>query len=306
MKKNTLLLIVAILVACFFASYADAQPNDKNFAYYEALNEISNSTAILNEITLAGFPTLFITDALIEANRTFERARLAEILRNPSSPLFSDLDRKKAQEVSKVVNLENVTYADVIKFTSLIKKHKDEMYTLIDSMSVVEMNLNSSKASEIGANDIDFSKQLSKLDEARKAFREDRFDDASKLLDSIKTDLESQTYANVMLQGVVESAKGTIMKYWMYILAALLILIVIIVFAIIATTKHITRKKIEKMKAEREAIVEMMKETQDERFRKDTISALVYNIRMKKYEEMLNKIKEELPVLEKYLKHNKR
>jgi len=44
-----------------------------------------------------------------------------------------------------------------------------------------------------------------------------------------------------------------------------------------------------------------MKKTQTERF-KEKISGLVYNIRMKKYHEKLDRTKEELQVLEERLK----
>ena len=48
-----------------------------------------------------------------------------------------------------------------------------------------------------------------------------------------------------------------------------------------------------------------MKGAQIERFKENKISNLVYNIRIKKFEEKLNAIKEELPVLEKRLSGKK-
>lgn len=56
------------------------------------------------------------------------------------------------------------------------------------------------------------------------------------------------------------------------------------------------------MKAEETALNDLIKKTQSERFKENKISGLVYNIRMKKYEEKLQEIKEELPVLEERLK----
>ena len=53
------------------------------------------------------------------------------------------------------------------------------------------------------------------------------------------------------------------------------------------------------MKIERRVLVDLMKKTQIERFKENKISELVYNIRMKKYKEKLQNIKQELPVLEK-------
>ena len=56
------------------------------------------------------------------------------------------------------------------------------------------------------------------------------------------------------------------------------------------------------MRAEKEAIVSLMKKAQTERFKDNKISGLVYNIQMKKYEERSQAIREELPVLEDRLR----
>lgn len=58
------------------------------------------------------------------------------------------------------------------------------------------------------------------------------------------------------------------------------------------------KNKIKKMKAEQKVLLSLMKKAQTERFKQNKISELVYNIRMKKYREKLDHIKEELPVLE--------
>ena len=57
------------------------------------------------------------------------------------------------------------------------------------------------------------------------------------------------------------------------------------------------------MKTEEQVLNDLMKKTQTERFKENKISGLVYNIRMKKYEEKLQQIKEELPVVEERLKN---
>jgi len=60
------------------------------------------------------------------------------------------------------------------------------------------------------------------------------------------------------------------------------------------------------MKAEREVLVKLMKKAQTERFKENTLSGVVYNIRMKKYKEMEQEIKQELPVLETRLEKLRR
>jgi len=56
------------------------------------------------------------------------------------------------------------------------------------------------------------------------------------------------------------------------------------------------------MKTEEQVLTNLMKKAQTERFKENKISEFVYNIRMKKYQERLQEIKEELPVLEERLR----
>jgi hypothetical protein len=62
------------------------------------------------------------------------------------------------------------------------------------------------------------------------------------------------------------------------------------------------KRKIEYMNHELKAIEDLKKKAQEERFKQGKISALVYNIRMEKFDSKRDKIKQELPVLESKLK----
>lgn len=55
------------------------------------------------------------------------------------------------------------------------------------------------------------------------------------------------------------------------------------------------------METEEKVLDNLMKKTQTERFKENKISGLIYNIRMKKYQERLSEIKQDLPVLRKHL-----
>ena len=59
------------------------------------------------------------------------------------------------------------------------------------------------------------------------------------------------------------------------------------------------------MKAEEVAIDHLIKKAQIQRFQENTLSEFVYNIRLSKYQERLNYIKQELPILESNLNHKK-
>ena len=94
------------------------------------------------------------------------------------------------------------------------------------------------------------------------------------------------------------------------------ILIIIAIFAVVGFIVYkkfrikVLKKKIRKMKTERKVLIHLMKIAQIRRFKQNKISGLVYEIRMKKYQEKLERIKQEFPVvqarLEKYLKKKRK
>jgi len=61
-------------------------------------------------------------------------------------------------------------------------------------------------------------------------------------------------------------------------------------------------KKIRRMKNEKQALIILMKKTQTERYKENKIPQLGYNIKMNSYNKRMDKIKQEIPLLEENLK----
>jgi hypothetical protein len=91
------------------------------------------------------------------------------------------------------------------------------------------------------------------------------------------------------------------MAHWSFILIIVAVVCLIIFFGYKKIKLSLTRKKIRRMSTEKKVILGLMKKTQIDRYQKNKVSELVYNIRIKKYKEKLNKISRELPVLENQL-----
>lgn len=92
-----------------------------------------------------------------------------------------------------------------------------------------------------------------------------------------------------------------IVRYWYLVLLILIVLLMGSYYSSIRVRKMLLRKRIKKMKLEERILLGLMKKAQTERFKENKISGLVYNIRVKKFGERLNSIKEDLPILEKRL-----
>jgi len=254
-----------------------------------ALEAISEAESIREEMVENNFSTGFIGDVLLEAGRELERVRYAEILRDSNS---SNSDLKKARDALQLIDWEELTYASVLVHTDKIKERKKQAFDIHDLLLATEINL------ETYADDIDIKEIQKKLDEARNAFYEERYEDSQTLIGETKELLEAKIVQTANVNGMLEGTKNFIKKNWIVIILSLMIVGGIGFFSYRKIVNKLLNKKIIRMRIEKKILLELMKKTQIERFKEKRISEMVYNIRMEKYQKRLNDIKEILPVLE--------
>ncbi|MCH8945758.1 MAG: hypothetical protein IIA85_02455 [Nanoarchaeota archaeon] len=133
------------------------------------------------------------------------------------------------------------------------------------------------------------------------AFYEDR-DNTEKLLIEFRNHLESKRLESATFNTLTNNTKNFVQRTWYFILLFLIFFGTLGYLSYQRIGKRNLKRKIEKMRLESKVILNLMKETQIERFKENKISGLVYNIRIKKYGERLKEIKEKLPILETKLK----
>jgi preprotein translocase subunit SecG len=260
-----------------------------------AMQTISESEQVIQDMQENNFSVIYMQDSLTEAKKIFEQARYAEILRNVNS---TEKEKQEARVALSSVKWQNITYADVLFYTEDIKNRKTIAFFLFDKINVEESKV-------IGAS----NETKAIFEQAKIAFSEERYDDAEKLLNDFDVAVEKEKSESSALVGISEGAKNFFQRYWIYIIVLLIVISVTGYFAYKRFEKELLTKKIRKMKIEEKVLDGLMKKTQTERFKENKISGLVYNIRIKKYQERLQEIKEELPVfeerLEKMRKHLK-
>ncbi|MBS3094116.1 hypothetical protein J4474_00470 [Candidatus Pacearchaeota archaeon] len=188
-------------------------------------------------------------------------------------------------------NTKKVSYDSVLVYTNQIKSRRDLAFSIYDRISIGE-----TKLSSISEN----TKQI--LENSRQAFYLDRYAESEELLTQFETAYEKERVEASTLSGLKKGALNFFQRYWIYIILVLIVLIVLVIILYKKISRRLLIKRIAKMKAQREALNSLMKKSQEERFKENKISGLVYNIRMKKYKEKLNEIEEELPVLESKIK----
>lgn len=302
-KKTLVLILGIILVSTLIFLFLNNQygltgnvikgeyTNPSNITREMAQNALSESVNIIMQMQKQGFSTIYLNDTLLAANIIFSQLDYVEILRNVSS---SEKQKQEARNALALVKWQNLSYSDVLIYTNEIKNKEQIAYFLYDKINLQEKNFDSYSET---------SKSI--LSQAKLAFSEERYNDSAKLLEDLNLQIEKEKTDSSTLNGLADSAKNIFQKYWLQITFGLLILCLLIFFLSKKLKKELLKKQIKKMKIELRVLDDLIKRTQEQRYKENKISGLVYNIRMKKYESRIQEIKEELPVLESRLNNKK-
>lgn len=256
----------------------------------EAAAAIEKSKLVIEKMVVEEFSLEKVNDLLIEAELVFEQAKFADILRNSNHPG----DRAAATNALRLVDWEDINYNDVIEITDKIESRR-ERALLLEDMIIIR------KTSKDGFGE--HSRLL--LEETELAFKDGRYDNVDELLISLRDSIEKEKEDNSFASNLKDNAKNFVQRYWEGLLILFIILVVGGYLSNKGIRKRLLKEKIRKMKHERAVLVHLIKKAQIERFKKNIIPELVYNIRVKKYKDRMHKIDQELPVLESRLGNKK-
>ena len=287
-------LIFILTVNFSFYCYA-AETSSNPLTKEDAAYALEQSQQIVNQMEKDEFSITLVNDTLSDAKNIFQQAVYAEILRNSSA---SQQEVAEASNVLKFVNWRDINYDSVLFFTDKVKEFSEQAYMISDKISVIEKDLvKYSSSPDINLEEVDviFSQAINE-------FKAERYDEANVLLDKTSQTLENAVQGSTLFMSLSENAGSIFQRYWYYFAGFLVVLLFLIYLSSKKISLNKLRKKISHLHIEQKAVENLIKDTQDERFKKNKISGMLYNIRMKKYKERLENIKENLPVFEKRLK----
>lgn len=284
-------LIYLILTVMLF-SFACAE--NISITREDAQLALDDSLLILENFHSNYFPSSFINDSYQDAIVIFQQVSYLEILNNVSIPETDPL-KIEAKSALRFVNLRNLSYSQVIIVTDKIAQHKIDAYNIYDTINVLDKKINNYT---IGGMNVSIARDL--LNSANNSFYLDQFNDSMGYLDKTRVQLESDFEKKSTISLLTANAKTFIYRYWPYLLGILLIFAIISFIFIGKIRLSLLIKKIQNMEKEEKVLTDLIKKNQVERFKEFKISGIVYNIRMKKYQERLNEIQRLLPVF----KHN--
>jgi len=263
----------------------------------EAKNAIENATKDIQLMRETNFSTNYVEDLLELAKKAYERAEFADILKHNATGELAE----KAREYLSGLDWQGFSYDDVIVYTNNISYTKEKAFYLFDRINAIEREI--SYYESLGFN---VSKAYSLLEKAKRDFYDERYDDVEKDLEDLKLALEEEERKQSLIYISRESTKNFFVRNWkgILVLVGFLIVLGIVLHSIIS--KILVKKKIKKLESEKQALKELIKKTQTERFKLGKIPEAVYKIRINKYKEKLAEIERTLPVLKNMLKKKKK
>ena len=283
-----------------------------------ALLEIERANECIASMEEKGFPSQYAKDLLAQAEDILGRADLAANL-----PQMTGSGAELAEKTLANLPEKEKSYSGALETAESVCAIEQEAYYISDSLTVFRNRLEEYQepltqedslgnllagrfAIQVQRQLVDTSEAEALLEQAQKAFGEERYGEAELLFLEAQANLEEKEAEITVLNVVAAAGTSFFERYWVEI---------IIFLAVIAAVGRVawrrlhvkrTRKKIFRLNVEKKTLLHLMKKAQEDRFKKVTLPESLYSIKMGKYQERMAKVKETLPVLEASLKRSKK
>ncbi|MBI4153162.1 hypothetical protein HY497_01445 [Candidatus Woesearchaeota archaeon] len=271
MKINTfsallwLLLFISNGSIALALSVADVAPNGFVFemptdlSRESALAALDDARLTVNGMMQLNLSVAFVSDALAEADSTFESGN----------------------------------YAAVFRLSQLIVYIHNNNVDFLDSITLLE-----EKETDARNNGVNTDSTRVFLDNAREAFSYERFDEAHELLGKADAQLKEaeQDYRRVAL--IERLRKNILLRYWWQMLLLIAVLTAFSFPAVKIARRKLLERRVRRLREELQHAQELIKKMQQQCFVEKKITQATYKMRVAQYEDKIAEIKHTLPVLE--------
>lgn len=305
MKNKLILLTIAFLLVI---------PLAQSITQEQALQAIQNAEQDIEQMKQAGFSTQAANDTLTQAYQALQRVNFAQALNNNLTGEIAE----QAKKALAGLDYQGFNYDEVIKYTDEITNIKNRALELTDTIKASEIEIQNQKTqaqnltglkkitghfiSEDMSDLIDTQESEALLQQAQEALNQERYQEADQLILQAQQILEDKKAEVTTTSLLSRAGKSFFIKNWPLLLIFTIVLITGGWFTNQKIKVKKNKNKLEKLLAEKKAIIKLMKKAQKERFETSTLPQSVYNIRMEKYNERLNHVKRNIPVVRNILK----
>jgi len=277
-KNKLIFLGIAILfilnLSFSFAATLDA--TNLSIVKARASTCLNESQETMNFLIAEGFNVMKVNDTLKEAISSFDAQTLLQ-------------SRKRPYDYNLVVE----------KCDAILKIHEDALDSR-DQLETLLKFYNESITSNMNASSAD------KIIESINAEIEDeRYENVDNLIQqaySKITEIQSSyTALNIFYSATARGFKAIFLRNWKVVLAVIIILFILFITYRIKIAKYLLTKKMEGLKNRKKTIKELVMKTQEDYFQLGKIPEGTYNIKTKKYAELIRDIDRQIPLLQEEL-----
>ena len=271
-------IIISFVFVLFLISSASAV---SNFTRSDAESCINNSVQIMKDMSSQGLNVLRINDSL----------RQAQILYD-----------------SQVVLLEKNRKYDF----SFVQSYCDEIVNIyqnstsaLDDYSVLLKFYNDTVTPGMNTSTIDFM-----IGQIKNEITNERYENVKALVDQTYSEIinvkSSSAALNVFVSYTTTSLKKFILNNWRWMLSVLIILTILFIVYRIRILKWLIQRKIDSLNLRKKTLKELIMKVQKNYFEIGKMSEAEYNIKTKKFAELIRDIDRQLPLLQEELYRFKR
>ncbi len=284
--------LAVFMVAVLLLPTAFAQETTRE----DVLAALAQAELDLAEMAGTGFGVRSVNDTLLAANRALERADFAGLLKSNVTGEVAE----RARSALEGLDYSGFSYADVIVYTDEIASRKQQAYALVDSLRAMELKI------EEYSKLVDTTEPEALLEGARAAFQHERYGETEHLVSRANTALDLKLAERTALTVIVNSSRNFIEDNWHWLMLAGSLALLFGWLAWERIRLKRAERQLERLLAEKRALLRLVKRAQTEHFRKRTMPKSLYDLKTAKYRSRLNEIEHTVPVLRSMLKAKKK
>jgi len=274
MKRCLLYLVAFVLI--FSISFASAEVN-KTLDKQSAERCMNSSILLINEMNSSGFNVQRVNDLLKQGQSLYEAQLLIEEKRSLNYDFLIVLPY--CEDIQKIRNL---AFSSKENLNVLIKFYNSSVFSGLDTVIIDQT-----------------------MEEIKKEIESERYENVDALVSKCYEQINSAIASYSKLNALYSSASSGILRFF-YVNRILLITILVIclIFFIFYYKKmkiYLLKIKIKKLELRKSTIKGLIMKSQKEFFEKGSLSEGNYNIRIKKFGELILDIDRQIPLLNEAL-----
>lgn len=258
-------LVISIICMIALASFAVAE--DQPVTQEDARKALDQANALIVKMAEEGFSVQRMNDTLFEGEQIF---------------------------IAQTTLGEKADFSTILDKTSSIDKISTQAYLTSDELSALKQKLEQ----ETG----DMTDAWTLYNQAHQEFVDERYEQSLDLVDQTYSKISELQALNTKLKAIYDAGTGRFVKFlklrWKVLTGTCIVLALLIILFQKRVRVWWVDRKITKLKFERDILKDLIKKTQLEYFQTGKIPESIYNIRTKKFGQLIRDINRRIPLFE--------